>query len=310
MKTLLASFLLLTGTAHAFGLGARSTQCVSHRGATERAPENSFVAFHDAVNVLTGDQRTSADVVEFDLHHTKDGQPIVMHDSKLSRTVESKPGRNCELKKAVKKQAWKDIRDNCRLKFSTAEMAYLNSLDLSAEDKEKLREIPHLVDVVNLYKNSNVGLFVELKDRPTAETSRILRENYSTRPDLLKIISFSNKSMDALQDGTPFWREISYLLLTPVNPAGFFRRFFDRRRSGDGISIRAESFSTRTFTGFKDLISVWTVNAPAALKKFFDLKVDYITTDNLQECVRLRSLNATASLEANPDVLKTLLESH
>src|SRR4051812_12594298 len=52
---------------------------VGHRGAMGHAPENTMTSFEQAVML-------GADMLEFDVRLTKDGVPIVVHDSNLDRT--------------------------------------------------------------------------------------------------------------------------------------------------------------------------------------------------------------------------------
>jgi glycerophosphoryl diester phosphodiesterase len=53
---------------------------IGHRGASRDAPENTIAAFNLAI-----DQR--ADGIEFDVHLSKDGVPVVIHDPMLWRTT-------------------------------------------------------------------------------------------------------------------------------------------------------------------------------------------------------------------------------
>lgn len=55
---------------------------IAHRGASGKglAPENTFAAFRLALE-------HGADMVELDVHRTKDGQVVVMHDATLDRTT-------------------------------------------------------------------------------------------------------------------------------------------------------------------------------------------------------------------------------
>jgi len=57
----------------------RKVLCIAHRGASGSAPENTGAAFLEALKQKT-------DIVEFDLHRTKDGQFIVIHDGSIDRT--------------------------------------------------------------------------------------------------------------------------------------------------------------------------------------------------------------------------------
>lgn len=56
---------------------------VAHRGDWRNAPENSLAAIENAIKM-------GVDVVEIDVHKTKDGQIILMHDTTLDRTTTGK----------------------------------------------------------------------------------------------------------------------------------------------------------------------------------------------------------------------------
>lgn len=53
----------------------------AHRGASAEAPENTLAAFRRAVALC-------ADGIEFDVHLTADGVPVVIHDDTLERTTD------------------------------------------------------------------------------------------------------------------------------------------------------------------------------------------------------------------------------
>jgi glycerophosphoryl diester phosphodiesterase len=56
---------------------------IAHRGAAGHAPENTLVAFERAVELGTG-------FIETDLHLTRDGQFVAIHDATLERTTNGK----------------------------------------------------------------------------------------------------------------------------------------------------------------------------------------------------------------------------
>lgn len=56
---------------------------IAHRGASGDAPENTLAAFRLAMD-------SGADMIELDLHRSKDGALVVCHDSKLYRTARVK----------------------------------------------------------------------------------------------------------------------------------------------------------------------------------------------------------------------------
>ena len=63
-------------------------QIVAHRGSSGDRPENTLPAFAEAV-------RVKADIIELDVHLSKDGHLIVMHDETVDRTTNGK-GRICD----------------------------------------------------------------------------------------------------------------------------------------------------------------------------------------------------------------------
>ena len=54
---------------------------IAHRGASEDAPENTIAAFELALE-------QGADALEMDVHLSKDGHPVVIHDFTLDRTTD------------------------------------------------------------------------------------------------------------------------------------------------------------------------------------------------------------------------------
>lgn len=55
----------------------------AHRGASGYMPENTIPAFEEAIKM-------GADGIELDIHKTKDGQLVVIHDEKIDRTSNGK----------------------------------------------------------------------------------------------------------------------------------------------------------------------------------------------------------------------------
>ena len=54
---------------------------IAHRGACGYEPENTFASFDLAVKM-------KADLIEFDVHLSKDDVPVVIHDGTLERTTD------------------------------------------------------------------------------------------------------------------------------------------------------------------------------------------------------------------------------
>ena len=56
---------------------------IAHRGFSGRYPENTMLAFEKALEA-------GAEGIEFDVHLTKDGQLVIIHDELLDRTTDGK----------------------------------------------------------------------------------------------------------------------------------------------------------------------------------------------------------------------------
>lgn len=57
------------------------TEIICHRGYSSRYPENTMLAFQKAVE-------SGADGVELDVHLTRDGEVVVIHDERVERTTD------------------------------------------------------------------------------------------------------------------------------------------------------------------------------------------------------------------------------
>jgi glycerophosphoryl diester phosphodiesterase len=64
-------------------IAARQFLCAAHRGASASAPENTIPAFELAC-------AQGADVIELDVHLTRDDEVVVIHDSHVERTTDGR----------------------------------------------------------------------------------------------------------------------------------------------------------------------------------------------------------------------------
>ncbi len=74
-------------------------QIYAHRGSSGTHPENTLPAFAEAV-------RVGADGIELDVHLSKDGYLIVMHDEEVDRTTNGKG--------LIREKHWKNSKIECR----------------------------------------------------------------------------------------------------------------------------------------------------------------------------------------------------
>lgn len=142
-----------------------AVEIVGHRGASHDAPENTLSSFK------LGYQQ-NADADELDIHLTKDGKIVVMHDFDTKRTAGS-GGK-------ISEQTFKEIR----------------SLDVGKwgdwKDKGFTEKIPTLAEALKLMPDGK-KFFIEIKchDGNLPEQERTIQ---STLPELQKVLKKSGKT--------------------------------------------------------------------------------------------------------------------
>ena len=109
---------------------------IGHRGASALAPENTMTAFRLA-------ERAGADLVELDVHLTRDDEVVVIHDETLERTTD---GRGL-------------VREHT--------LAQIRALHVRGTDER----IPTLDEVASWARGTPMGLEVEIK-QPTFALGR------------------------------------------------------------------------------------------------------------------------------------------
>ena len=72
--------VLAAVTAQGRAQGPPATLLAAHRGGSLLWPENSLLAFRNAIAL-------GADFIEFDVHLSRDGEVVVIHDPTLERTT-------------------------------------------------------------------------------------------------------------------------------------------------------------------------------------------------------------------------------
>lgn len=119
-----------------WGQSGKNIYVAAHRGLSWRYPENTIPAFEAALEV-------GVDQIEFDVHVTKDGELVVIHDSTVDRTTDGTGA----------------VED-----FTLAELRKLNA----GVKFDRNCQIPTLREVLELVKDvPRLTLDVELKEYPT-----------------------------------------------------------------------------------------------------------------------------------------------
>jgi len=148
---------------------------IGHRGASGEAPENTLAAFELAL-------RQGADAVEFDVHLSSDGVPMVIHDPRLDRTTSGR-GLVCEHRASALRRL--DVGSWFNRRFpSRARQRYAGA------------RIPLLAEALGWVRARKCLAFLEIKDAAAGTEDQVLEEiEEAGVQSLVTVISFDLASL-------------------------------------------------------------------------------------------------------------------
>ena len=228
----------------------QKTLIIAHRGASSVAPENTLKAFNKAIEL-------KADYIEFDVHQSKDGEIVIMHDSNTLRAT----GHFGLINKMT--------------------LSELKELDCGGGEK-----ILTLQELMQLAKGK-IGLNCEIKARGFAEKIiKILNE-----ADIVETTILSSFKHDILLRIKQLDSRIKLASLEPTR-AGWIINWLLRKKM---ISFTTENkfYAINPFyklvnlklvqKAHKNNIKVfpWTVNSESIMKDLIKIGVDGIITNKI-----------------------------
>lgn len=210
---------------------------VAHRGGT---PENKLAAFRQAVKI-------GASAVELDIHPTRDGQLVVIHDETLDRTTGGK-GRVADL----------DLADVHKWDVPTL-----------AEVLDVTESIVTLIEI----KQPDHGPRYQIEEPLVA----LLRERKAL--EKVVVISFDRESLIRLHELEPSLAT-GFLYASPQDLAQVQKELSVRYLGPHHQLVTREMMEEAHRFGLK--VNPWTVNDPARMRELLDLGVDALTTDRAE----------------------------
>ena len=219
---------------------------IAHRGASRLAPENTIPAYE-----LAG--RYGYFGFECDIHETKDGEFVLMHDETVDRTTDGK-GRVADLT-----------------------LAQIKALRIRSEAYPDL-QVPTLREFLQVCRRQGAVAVVEIKKTAPKKLPAllaILKEGSNLR-DIL-VISFHKESLIGLRELEP---RLALQWIAPLTG----RNLEVCREFGMGIDSELRLVTERGVQRAGELgveVNSWTVNEGVDLQDFVSWGVDYVTTDCL-----------------------------
>jgi glycerophosphoryl diester phosphodiesterase len=253
---------LLAALVAAGNLGAGpATLVAAHRGGALLWPENSLLAFREALAL-------PADILEFDLHLTRDGEVIVLHDPTLDRTTTGTGA----------------VRDTT--------VAALARVRLKTRDGTVTDEtIPTLAQVLDLAAPTRVELFPEIKSGPDRQRYAGIEEKVLALLrsrgllDRATIQAFQPETIRRLRTLEPTVRTMLLVGKRQIERAGAapadaveWARAVGATELGVDHRIIDRSLATAArVAGLR--FSAWTVNEEADIRRVVDLGVAVVMSD-------------------------------
>lgn len=259
---------------------------IAHRGGARLWPESTRYAFTQAA-------RLGVDALEMDVHLSRDGQLVVLHDDTVDRTTDGTG--------AVRSL------DVAQLAELNAGATWTSSLQPGTYPYASLGEgVPRFVDVVR--DHPNVPLLVEIKpDGDEAATALCDALRNEGRTGDAVVGSFHPQALATFRAACP---EVAtgaspsevrnFLILARLRLAGPYRAPFDVLqvpvRQGS-IEVVTPAF-VRAAHAKGVAVHVWTVDEVQEIERLLDLGVDGIITDRPDRA--LRSLGRTVPIGVVP----------
>jgi glycerophosphoryl diester phosphodiesterase len=243
-------------------------QVVGHRGASGYAPETTIASYRMAIQM-------GADYVETDVHRSRDGVLVAIHDADVSRTTNGKgfvaEHTLAELK-ALDAGSW----------FNTA------FPEKARPDYVGLR-VPALQEVMDVIQESNAGLFIEIKDperyQPDLESALLSLIRSSPMENRTRVLSFSVDSLRKIKELDASVPTVFLVAKSKSNPVQITLKIPANELGILHTQATAALVEEAHRSGI--LISVWTVDQPEDMKRMIALGVDRITTNYPDRLIQL-----------------------
>jgi glycerophosphoryl diester phosphodiesterase len=242
---------------------------IGHRGAAGMAPENTVASFEWAV-------AEGADIVELDVHATREGEIVVVHDETVDRTTDG-----VGAVKSMSLAELKRLDAGYRFRSDDGDYPFRGrgvTIPTLAEFLHRLRDIKAIVEIKQ-YQPPIVDSVLDAVCRAGKENDVLLA---TERDDVMRDIRAALGPNAPIATGFCHGEVAAFIdWLAHGAPAGY-------RPPGGAFQIPpvfagvelVTPASIRAAHALGLEVYVWTVNDPAEIKRLLDLDVDGIISDH------------------------------
>ena len=241
---------------------------IGHRGCAGEAPENTVPSF--ALGLETG-----AAILESDVHLTRDGEPVLLHDDVVDRTTDGS-GRVAELSLA---------------QLQALDAGHRFSADGGRTHPFRGRglRVPTLEEALAAFPDARFNL--ELKQRVPGLVERCLEVIGKSGKASRSLLTAGDDALMTELRGEVARRGVPVALGASAREVGeFLRCAIERRRPAPGpmaLQVPPEfgdrPLVTREFVDYAHahdlVVHVWTIDEPEEMRRLLALGVDGIVSD-------------------------------
>ncbi|OES44606.1 glycerophosphodiester phosphodiesterase [Domibacillus iocasae] len=242
------------------------TNIYGHRGCKGTLPENTLLGFQRAIDL-------GVDGLEVDVHLTKDGELVVIHDETMGRTTDGTGW--------IGEMTYPEIqRFSAGSRFS----------ELPAYEKEwDLERVPTLQELLEMLVPFEMELNIELKTYaiPYEGIEKRVLETVKQYGGGCKVVysSFHLPTLTRLKE-LDASAQTAWLLNGSISLPGDYMKTFDF----ESLHLAKDVYFAHEaeWEGLADRLRIWTVNDPAEMAKLIEAGVKAIITDFPEQALTIR----------------------
>ena len=242
---------------------------IGHRGASAVAPENTIASFREAI-------AAGADGIEFDVRLTRDGVPVVIHDSTLHRTA-GLPQHIADLPSSDLKSI--DVGSWFARKKNLPPGTFANET------------VPGLRELFTLFESNDLVLCLEMKcdtvaeQAPLAEACCSLIDEYGLK-DRVIVECFKLPALEILKQLDPEIKTAALFEPSFSTPSVLLDQSIINQATTVGASYLALHYrlarkslvEKAQLAGLK--VALWTVDDPAWVESARAMVIDALITND------------------------------
>ena len=257
--------------AHPFFTQQDGVMVIAHQGGEWLRPSNTLVAFDHAVEL-------GVDVLEMDIHQTKDGVIVLMHDDTVDRTTDGSG--------AIKEMSFDEIR--------ALDAGYYWTDDDGATYPYRGQgiQVPTLEELFQRYPDIRMNIEIKQETPSMVRPFCQLIHDYNMQDKLL-VATFHKATVEEFRADCPD------VITSMVEPEiqlffGLNAAYLGALFQAPGTAFQVPTTSSLPVIGEVDVITerfvrvahshniqvhAWTINDPAEMERLIALGVDGIITD-------------------------------